>query len=220
MRTRRPKKPPPRSYAGQTSEQRITARREQFIDAGKELFGTVGYRKATVRGLCQAAGLTDRYFYESFETTEDLLVAVYETLTLQLRETIVRAIQDASSSAGMSRRIEIGLDAFFRQVKDPVFARIVWLEVLGVSPRVDAVYMRATAGFAEMFSMLARSVAPDIKVHNALEPVIALGAVGALSEMAKDWLLTDYARPRTQLVKAGSLILQGVARVLADINPE
>lgn len=212
MPPRRTRNPPPRSYAGQTAEQRTTARRQQFIEAGKELFGTVGYRKTTVRGLCNAAGLTDRYFYESFGTTEDLLVAVYESLTQQLRENIVGALQDASPRAGLSRRIEIGLDAFFSQVKDPIFARIVWLEVLGVSPRVDAVYTRATRGFAEMFSTLARSIAPDIKVHGALEPVIALGAVGALSEMAKDWLLTDYARPRSQLVKAGLLILQGVAR--------
>lgn len=178
------------------------------------LFGGVGYRKTTVRALCSEAALTDRYFYESFETTEDLLIAVYETLTRQLQDEIVRAIQNASPRAGIPRRIEIGLDAFFTQVEDPILARIVWLEVLGVSPRVDAVYNRATRGFADMFSTLARSVAPDIKVRSTLEPVIALGAVGALSEMAKDWLMTDYARPRAQLVKAGSLILQGVASAL------
>lgn len=175
------------------------------------LFSSVGYRKATVRALCKEAGLTDRYFYESFATIEDLLVAVYETLTLQLQQEIVRAFQGASPRAGITRRIEIGLEAFFAQVEDPVLARIVWLEVLGVSPRVDALYNQATRGFAEMFSALSRSVAPDIKVRSTLEPVIALGAVGALSELAKDWLMTGYTRPRAQLVKASSVILQGIA---------
>lgn len=211
---RRVQEPPPRSYAGQTSEERTTARRAQFIEAGYALFGTVGYRKTTVRALCKEAGLTDRYFYESFASTEDLLVAVYDTLTLRLQQEIVRAVQDASPRAGTARRIEIGLNAFFTQVENPILARIVWLEVLGVSPRVDAVYNQATRGFATMFSTLARVVAPDVKVRSALEPVIALGAVGALSELAKDWLMTDYARPRAQLVKAGTLILEGVANAL------
>lgn len=212
----RPRQPPSRSYAGQSQQERTRVRRARFVEAGRKLFGTVGYRRATVRALCKEAGLTDRYFYESFASIEDLLVAVYEVLTQQLQGGIVQAIQGAPPRAGIARRIEIGVEAFFSQVEDPVLARIVWLEVLGVSPRVDALYNRTTRGFAEMSLALGRDVAPELEVPDALKPVIALGVVGALSELAKDWLMTDYARPRAELVKAATVILLGVVGPVGD----
>src|ERR1700710_181396 len=70
-----------RAYGGLALEDRVAARRARFIEAGIELFGTQGFRAATVRGICAAAGLTDRYFYESFASLEALLAEVYRTLT-------------------------------------------------------------------------------------------------------------------------------------------
>ena len=74
-----------RTYAGESLSERTARRRQQFLDAGLQVFGTTGYRTATVRQLCKQAGLTDRYFYESFASTEDLLVAVYEREFDELR---------------------------------------------------------------------------------------------------------------------------------------
>lgn len=37
-----------------------------------------GYRNATVKAVCEAAGLTERYFYESFSNSEELLVASFQ----------------------------------------------------------------------------------------------------------------------------------------------
>jgi AcrR family transcriptional regulator len=70
-----------RAYGGLGPAERVAARRERFIEAGTELFGDAGFRGATVRGVCAAAGLTDRYFYESFPSLEALLAEVYRTLT-------------------------------------------------------------------------------------------------------------------------------------------
>ena len=66
-----------RPYAGERPGERVLRRRQQFLDAGLELFGSIGYRATTVRILCKQAKLTDRYFYESFTSTEDLLLEVY-----------------------------------------------------------------------------------------------------------------------------------------------
>ena len=81
---------PARSYGGLAMEERVAARRARFVEAGVELFGTQGFRGATVRGICAAAGLTDRYFYESFASLESLLAAVYGSLTERLdRKSVV-----------------------------------------------------------------------------------------------------------------------------------
>lgn len=78
-----------RPYAGASREEREDARREQIIAAGIELFGTRGYRAATVGAICEVAGLNKRYFYESFATLEDLLVAVYERVVSDLRAVVL-----------------------------------------------------------------------------------------------------------------------------------
>ena len=78
-----------RPYAGASREEREDARREQIIAAGIELFGTRGYRAATVGAICEVAGLNKRYFYESFATLEDLLVAVYERVVADLQAVVL-----------------------------------------------------------------------------------------------------------------------------------
>src|ERR1700735_1278322 len=81
-----------RPYGGESPADRVARRRGQFLDAGLELFGTDGYRATTVRGLCKQAKVTDRYFYESFSGTEDLLAAVYQTCMGRVQQRVVTAL--------------------------------------------------------------------------------------------------------------------------------
>jgi len=136
--------PPGRRYAGEDPAERTARRRQQFVEAGLALFGSVGYRKASVRELCRHAQLTDRYFYESFAGTEDLLVAVYGECIARIRAAVVTRVASAPV-AGAETVLERALDGFYGCIEDARLARIVWLEVLGVSPRVDAVYTRAAS---------------------------------------------------------------------------
>src|ERR1700751_6355680 len=70
-----------RHYGGHSTEERRRARRERLIEAATRVYGEVGYRNATVKAVCEAAGLTERYFYESFANSEALLVAAFETVS-------------------------------------------------------------------------------------------------------------------------------------------
>jgi AcrR family transcriptional regulator len=76
--------PARRSYAGATDAQRRGARRERLLDAGLAIIGTQGYSAATLRAVCAAAGLTERYFYESFANREALLAGVHARLVDEL----------------------------------------------------------------------------------------------------------------------------------------
>ena len=75
-----------RTYGGESADDRLTRRRRQLLDAGLELFETAGCRATTVRQLCRAAKVSDRYFYEQFDSTEDLLLVVYDECTRGLEE--------------------------------------------------------------------------------------------------------------------------------------
>src|SRR5438105_12011502 len=77
-------KRPVRPYNGVSAEDRIAARRERLLDAGLQEFGTRGYAQTGVKDICRAAGLTDRYFYESFKDSSELFVAVFDRVTERL----------------------------------------------------------------------------------------------------------------------------------------
>src|ERR1700758_4615938 len=70
-----------RQYGGHSAEQRRLGRRERLIEAATRVYGEQGYRNATVKAVCDAAGLTERYFYESFANSEALLVAAFDAVT-------------------------------------------------------------------------------------------------------------------------------------------
>src|ERR1700752_1144970 len=81
-----------RTYRGASPEQRQAERRERLVEAAIEVFGTTGYRAATIDQVCAQAGLTKRYFYESFTDSEALLLAAYERTTGRLHDRVQAAI--------------------------------------------------------------------------------------------------------------------------------
>ena len=62
-------------WSGVPLEDRQALRREDLIAAGVGLLGSEGGPALTVRAVCKAAGLTERYFYESFGDRDDFVRA-------------------------------------------------------------------------------------------------------------------------------------------------
>jgi AcrR family transcriptional regulator len=81
-----------RTWAGTTLEDRAAARRAALIDAGTELLGTEGAAGVTVRAVCRATKLSERYFYESFDGRDALLRAVHAQVADQARDVIVAVV--------------------------------------------------------------------------------------------------------------------------------
>jgi AcrR family transcriptional regulator len=81
-----------RPYGGVSGGERLAVRRQKLLDAGLELFGTRGIAATSIGDVCELAGLTKRYFYESFATIDELAVAVFDQVTGRLAEQIVPAI--------------------------------------------------------------------------------------------------------------------------------
>ncbi len=203
-----------RAYGGETAAQRLARQRRQFLDAGLELFGTVGYRATSVRALCKQAGLIDRYFYKNFQDTEDLLVAVYAESMDQVQAAVMKAIADSSGAGQPSDLIRAGLDAFFAAIENSRVARVCWLEVLGVSPRIDEMYTRRVQQFADLMLVLARGLLPRWPLVDEEARITGIAVVGAISQSALHWLLEDYRTPRATLVSANGRLIRGLIDAL------
>ncbi|MGU3432854.1 TetR/AcrR family transcriptional regulator [Actinomycetes bacterium M1A6_2h] len=195
-----------RPYRGVSPKDRDDRRRSQLLEAGLNVFGTVGFRNATVRGLCREAKVADRNFYELFPSTEDLLVAVYRDCIDRLMTATVDAMSALPADSDVDTVARSGLDAFFSVCEDDKFAQTVWMEVLGVSDRVNKVYLGAMESFGHL--MLARldGVSGDER-HG-----LATAAVGGISHLAMTWHLGGYITSRANVVDAATLFLTSLAK--------
>lgn len=203
-----------RRYAGESAADRLARQRRQFLDAGLELFGSVGYRATTVRMLCRQAGLIDRYFYKNFTDTEDLLAAIHTESLDQIQAVVVEAIQTALASGDADTIFEAGLDAFFRAFENSRVARVCWLEVLGVSPRIDALYTARIEQFADLLVSVAKGLLPRWELSDEEAHFTGIALIGAISQSAMQWLLSDYRAARSTLVSANARVLRGLIRAL------
>jgi AcrR family transcriptional regulator len=203
-----------RAYAGERLSERVARRRAHFLDAGLEVFGTTGYSTATVRQLCRQAELTDRYFYESFASLEDLLVAVYELQFDQLQLAVLGALADEAALRDPMSAVEAGLEALFTMASDPRVARVCWLEVLGVSPRVDAVYTHTFERFSALVVAFARRQFPALEIGDAEARVLGHALIGAVSLPVQQWLLGGYQEDKATLVAATARVYRGVIATL------
>lgn len=203
-----------RSYAGLSPEERKKKRKELFLVSALELFGTVGYKNCSVRALCRATKLTDRYFYESFDTVEDVLMEVYLQETGKLAGKVAVAISSLGGSAPIEDVIQAGLKAFFEGARDPLVARVIWLEVLGVSPRVDKMYVSSMHNFQNMVMGLVKGLIPDLKLNPLREDTLATAVVGAVNHSTMLWIINSFDKPIEELVEVNTMLMEGLVMKL------
>ncbi|MBJ7500097.1 MAG: TetR/AcrR family transcriptional regulator [Sphingopyxis sp.] len=183
-----------REYRGSSGADRMRERRERLIEAAIAVYAERGYPKASVRAICKEAKLTERYFYESFASGEDLLVAAFETISDELFEVV-----DAADSGGEpEQRIHARLRAYYDALHQrPSATRVFFIDTVNVSKRVDVLFEHAIRrferGMAELLDMPApASDTVDLRLR---------GVSGGLHQIALAWMREDFARPTTEVVE-------------------
>ncbi|MFD5178383.1 TetR/AcrR family transcriptional regulator [Nocardia sp. NPDC058379] len=209
-------RPAGRRYSGRTSAERVQQRRTALLDAALELFGTQGYAAGTVKQLCGIAGLTERYFYESFRDREACLATLYDETTAQLRERTVAALGTAGSR--LDDVITAGLAAFIGYLtEDPRRARVVLIEVVGVSARMEQRRHGVLRDYAELVAGLwAAARAQPLPERSRLTCVTVVGGV---NHLLVDWLMDGRTTDPDDLVTVCANVFAAVRAtdpVLAD----
>jgi AcrR family transcriptional regulator len=85
-----------RPYGGVEARERIAQRRHRLLDAGLELLGGADdAAELTVRAICRQAGVSARYFYESFTDKDELVAAVFDWVIADIAATTQAAVAAA-----------------------------------------------------------------------------------------------------------------------------
>jgi AcrR family transcriptional regulator len=168
-----------------SQDDRRAQRRSKLIAAAISVYGERGYRQATVKAVCEAAGLTERYFYESFANSGELLIASFNAVTFRVFEASV----EAAAAAGRSRaeRARALLRAYFTALqRDPRSARVFLVEIRGVSREVDKAF---DAALRQIGREVGKIVAPP---DSEPDQLLEAGVVGGVIHIALRWIEDGY----------------------------
>lgn len=205
----------PRLYRGMSAAERHAQRRERLLEAGLELFGTQGYAATSIRAVSATASLNSRYFYESFSSREDLLWHVYRRI---IREDVAAVIEATAGAESIEEQARAGLRASWKLLtEDPRKARILALEAVGVSERLEQMRRESRHAFADILVRNAMSIAGG-SVTLRMDPVLtARSLMGAVVQVLADWVNGDVDAPVEEIVEHFTRMFTAVAQ--ASVAP-
>ena len=174
-----------RRWGAKTADERRAERRTQIMQAALGVYGDTGFRTASVKAVCNKAGLTERYFYESFANGEDLLRQCF----LEVNRALIARMRAAAVPDGRAplERIRAALLVYFQQIKDnPAGARVFLIEMASVSAATDELVSQSL----DAFGLLLLEAFTVDRPHS---PLLLRGVVGGGLHVARAWISSGYA---------------------------
>jgi AcrR family transcriptional regulator len=171
-------------WSGVPLEDRQALRRDRLIAAGVQLLGDESGPAVTVRAVCRRAGLTERYFYESFADREEFVRAVYDDVCTRAMSTLISA---TTPREAVEQFVALMVD-------DPVRGRVLLL-----APGVEPVLIRSGAEWMPSFIELLQR-----KLTRISDPVqqnmVATSLIGGLTALFTAYLDGRLAATRAQFI--------------------
>jgi AcrR family transcriptional regulator len=188
-----------RRYAGASAAERRDDRRGRLLHAAAEVIRERGLAGTSYRAVCRAAGLTERYFYESFGNVDELLVAVFEqelaTGVADVMAAVAEAPPDprAAAAAAVGRFVD-------RVAEDRLLSRL--LVESPAHPVLRTHRRTAVTTFVELMvqrgAELVRQPISQQEARTARHAATILA--GGFHELLTDWLERGMTEPREEIV--------------------
>lgn len=174
-------------WSGVPLEDRQARRRDDLVDAGVQLLGSVGGPAVTVRAVCRQAGLSERYFYESFSDRDQFVRAIYDDVCTRAMSMLM--------SATTARQAVEGFVALM--VDDPVRGRVLLLasEVEPVLARSGAEWMPSFVDLLQRKLTTITAITDPVTQHMA-----ATGLLGGLTALFTAYLDGKLVATREQFI--------------------
>jgi AcrR family transcriptional regulator len=200
-------------YGGKSAQERRAERRARFLDAGLQLFGeTPGYRATSVASLCEAAGLSTRQFYEEFDGLEDVLAALHSLVNDWAEEATRAALADAGDLP-LESRASLAFRAYAAAaISDPRRIRIAFVEIVGVSPRLERQRLTRRARWVNLIEAETTAAAARGEAAQRDYRIASTAFIGAVNGLIHDWSAGEVDATLDQIVDELVLLLLGLVR--------
>ncbi|WGL51731.1 TetR/AcrR family transcriptional regulator [Nocardioides sp. BP30] len=198
-------------YRGMSAEQRAAERRQRLLEATLAVWADPATR-TTMTAVCAEAGLTERYFYESFRGLDEALLAVLDGVAAEI-ERVTLAAADAADAAGEepAGRVHATVRAFVQLlVDDPRKGRVAIIEAAAV----PALRQRRT----DLLRYLAHRSTEEARTHLGLpsgrgaraDEFAGLLFIGGMAELITAWLDGSLEASAEEIVDAAAHCFLGV----------
>jgi AcrR family transcriptional regulator len=165
-------------------EDRQALRRDELVAAGTQLLGGESGPAVTVRAACRQAGLTERYFYESFADRDEFVRAVYDDVCSRAMSALMSA---TTPREAVERFVALMVD-------DPVRGRVLLL-----APAVEPVLVASGAEWMPSFIDLLQHKLTQI-ADPVRQKMIATSLIGGLTALFTAYLNGRLAATREQFI--------------------
>lgn len=171
-------------WSGVPLRDRQAVRRDELIAAGVKLLGSAGGPGLTVRAVCREAGLTERYFYESFVDRDGFVRAAYDDVCTRAMSALLTA---ETPRDAVERFVALMVD-------DPTRGRVLLL-----APASEPVLTQSGAEWMPTFIDLVQRKLTRI-TDPAVQAMVATGLIGALTALFTAYLDGRLSATREQFI--------------------
>ncbi|MDL5154429.1 TetR/AcrR family transcriptional regulator [Actinomycetospora termitidis] len=153
-----------RAFQGASAAERAAQRRARLLEAALDVIGERGIGDFTMTAVCREAGLTERYFYESFARREDLLKALFDAVAADALDLAVRAA-DVVAPTDLEARARAAIAATTTLLGEDARVARLYREAIGhrelAGRRQDTI-----AAFAALLARLIAGAHPELRAED------------------------------------------------------
>ncbi|MEZ0578466.1 TetR/AcrR family transcriptional regulator [Nocardioides sp. MH1] len=197
-----------RPYRGVAADERRSLRRVQLLEACLDVVGELGVAATTAEAICARAGLSKRYFYESFTDREAILVATLDVFFEDARKAILPAL--TAPGATREERLSGTVAALVASVSADSRAARLYVE----SSRNLALEQRRIAAYDDFADLLLEH-AFAAGSEGTRARAVALLVVSGTTEVVARWLAGDLDLDEAALVETIGGVGVAAASMLA-----
>jgi AcrR family transcriptional regulator len=164
-------KQPTGRYGGRTAAERQAERRSRFLTAALQLFGdSPGFRSTTIAAL-----------------SEDVLAALHLQVNDWAEEAALAALADAQDLPLAERATAIFRAYAANVTADPRRIRITFVEIIGVSPRMEEQRLARRARWVDFICAEANAAAARGEAVPRDYRIAAAAFIGSVNGLLHDW---------------------------------
>ncbi|GAA4675731.1 TetR/AcrR family transcriptional regulator [Nocardioides nanhaiensis] len=199
-----------RSYGGRTASERATERRARLVRATATVLAERGTTRTTMTAVCAEAGLTERYFYESFRNLDEALVATLDDIADRILGLVTAEVARTPGTAG--ERVQAAARALVELVvAEPAAVRVAVVHAAGASAlreRRDAL----VGGFAQAIAAEAAALYGQQAWPTARALARARVLVAGLADLVGAWTEGHSDLDAEDLVEVAADLFEQVLR--------
>lgn len=199
-----------RSYGGKTAAERVSERRRRLTAATIDVLSANGEAHATMTAICSGAGLTERYFYESFTSLDDALLAALDSVCEEILNLAAVVINETPGSPDV--RVHAVMKAFVAfVVAEPAKVRVAVIHA-SANPRLRARRSELLTTFADFVASEATELYGDEAWPGAQARIHGLVYIAGFSELVAAWLTGDVSLTADELGETAEELFAALSR--------